>query len=350
MTSTTSILGVPLDNEEPPVKKEKTSDELEGSNGAAVMPAVAIKTEPPEYEPGEEPGSPIGSVKSESEYYEEVREPSSPTPAVKIEPPDVMNQDSIHLMDTELPVPEGMEQPSETAVTIKTEPQDPTEGGATELSMETGLDAAALQGVQPQLVPVGPGGLGTVLVQQPQWAPPAGADGAQPANIIYFHKVEQYGVGAQPLVSTQPVVAVQPGAELDQTVILPAQPARPESPATKMARLEAELEALRQTLSLVHRQKQEAEDRERKILSGLSEFLEEDQVRCLEKENVQGTLWSDKTLEKALKIWLSCGSRGYNVVREVGQPLPSERTLQRHLQSRKFPPEKLNTIMDSIGV
>lgn len=90
-----------------------------------------------------------------------------------------------------------------------------------------GLDAAALQEVQPQLVPVGPGGLGTVLVQQPQWAPPAGADGAQPANIIYFHKVEQYGVGAQPLVSTQPVVAVQPGAELDQTVILPAQPARP---------------------------------------------------------------------------------------------------------------------------
>lgn len=213
--------------------------------------------------------------------------------------------------------------------------------------METGLDAAALQGVQPQLVP---GGLGTVLVQQPQWAPPAGADGAQQANIIYFHKVEQYGVGAQPLVSTQPVVAVQPGAELEQAVILPAQPARPESPATKMARLEAELEALRQTLSLVHRQKQEAEDRERKILSGLSEFLEEDQVRCLEKENVQGTLWSDKTLEKALKIWLSCGSRGYNVVREVGQPLPSERTLQRHLQSRKFPPEKLNTIMDSIGV
>ncbi|KAM7303192.1 uncharacterized protein ISCGN_013173 [Ixodes scapularis] len=44
MTSTTSILGVPLDNEEPPVKKEKTSDELEGSNGAGVMPAVAIKT------------------------------------------------------------------------------------------------------------------------------------------------------------------------------------------------------------------------------------------------------------------------------------------------------------------
>ncbi|CAN8011832.1 unnamed protein product [Ixodes pacificus] len=138
MTSTPSILGVPLDSEEPPVKKEKTSDELQGSIGAGVMPAVAIKTEPPEYEPGEEPGSPIGSVKSESEYYEEVREPSSPTPAVKIEPPDVMNQDSIHLMDTELPVPEGMEQPSETAVTIKTEPQDPTEGGVPELSMETG--------------------------------------------------------------------------------------------------------------------------------------------------------------------------------------------------------------------
>lgn len=51
---------------------------------------------------------------------------------------------------------------------------------------------------------------------------------------------------------------------------------------------------------------------------------------------MQGIKWSDNTIVKALKLRLSCGSRGYSVLQELGQPLPSERTLQRRLEGYKF--------------
>ncbi|KAG0443149.1 hypothetical protein HPB47_015242 [Ixodes persulcatus] len=83
--------------------------------------------------------------------------------------------------------------------------------------------------------------------------------------------------------------------------------------------------------------------------SGLKRFLAADQVKCLEKSTMKGTAWSKGTLEKALKIRLSCGPRGFNLVRELGQPLPAERTLQRHLQDFKFVPGILHELMDSLA-
>ncbi|KAH7934440.1 hypothetical protein HPB52_024198 [Rhipicephalus sanguineus] len=47
---------------------------------------------------------------------------------------------------------------------------------------------------------------------------------------------------------------------------------------------------------------------------------------------------------------LSCGARGYDSVRELGQPLPTERTLHRHLEGYKFTPGLLEDIMESLAL
>ncbi|KAH8037490.1 hypothetical protein HPB51_011639 [Rhipicephalus microplus] len=47
---------------------------------------------------------------------------------------------------------------------------------------------------------------------------------------------------------------------------------------------------------------------------------------------------------------LSCGARGYDSVRELGQPLPTERTLHRHLEGYKFTPGLLEDIMASLAL
>lgn len=53
---------------------------------------------------------------------------------------------------------------------------------------------------------------------------------------------------------------------------------------------------------------------------------------------------------KALKMRLACGARGYEVLRELSEPLPTERTLQRHLESYKFEPGLLHPIMESLAL
>lgn len=102
-------------------------------------------------------------------------------------------------------------------------------------------------------------------------------------------------------------------------------------------------------LSLAQKQKCKLQREKNSLKTGLKHFLAEDQLKCLEKSTMRGTSWSRGTLEKAIKIRLSCGSRGFNVVRDLGQPLPAERTLQRHLQDFKFMPGVLHELMDSLA-
>lgn len=54
---------------------------------------------------------------------------------------------------------------------------------------------------------------------------------------------------------------------------------------------------------------------------------------------MRGRSWSDETIQKALKVRLACGTRGYDVVKELFTPLTSELTLQRRLID-KVPPRQ----------
>ncbi|KAK8772653.1 hypothetical protein V5799_024101 [Amblyomma americanum] len=64
----------------------------------------------------------------------------------------------------------------------------------------------------------------------------------------------------------------------------------------------------------------------------------------------QGSTWSNDTALKALKLRLACVSLGYDVVRELASPLPTERTLQRRIESFKFRPGILMEMMDLLKI
>jgi hypothetical protein len=71
---------------------------------------------------------------------------------------------------------------------------------------------------------------------------------------------------------------------------------------------------------------------------------------CLKNGSMRGLTWSTDTLIKAYKIRLTCGSTGYDVLREMGQPLPSQHTLQRRMEHLKFAPGLLNEILIQLKI
>ncbi|XP_064475681.1 uncharacterized protein LOC135389575 [Ornithodoros turicata] len=119
---------------------------------------------------------------------------------------------------------------------------------------------------------------------------------------------------------------------------------------SRIQQLEDQVQSARRRLNLAHRQRCQALLANKRIVARLNKFLNDDQLKCLEKLTMKGVQWSKKTVIKALKVRLSCGKRGYSTVKELGQPLPSERTLQRHLEMCKFEPGLLNDIMRSLAM
>lgn len=65
---------------------------------------------------------------------------------------------------------------------------------------------------------------------------------------------------------------------------------------------------------------------------------------------MRGSSWSHETIMKALRLKVSCRSQGYNVARELGMPLPSQRTLQRKIEGFKFAPGLLTEVMDLLKI
>lgn len=82
----------------------------------------------------------------------------------------------------------------------------------------------------------------------------------------------------------------------------------------------------------------------------LSSLMAADQLLLfMEKKSMRGTPCTQATINKALKLGLSCGSQGYNLVKGLAAPLPGVRTLQRHLQDHKFAPGLLHDIIRSVS-
>ncbi|KAH7958055.1 hypothetical protein HPB51_027960 [Rhipicephalus microplus] len=131
-------------------------------------------------------------------------------------------------------------------------------------------------------------------------------------------------------------------------------PARRLSPAKSKRRkgqgtashvaLLARINALERQLTMAKAKARVKEREHKKLMLHLSSYINEDQFTSLHR-SPGGTVWSKEILTKALKIRLSCGSRGYDMVKELGQPLPSQRTLQRHIEHCKFRPGLLVNCM-----
>jgi len=55
--------------------------------------------------------------------------------------------------------------------------------------------------------------------------------------------------------------------------------------------------------------------------------LVEDQLKALKTGNTKGSKWSEETILKGLGLRFTCGTTGYNYIREIIAPFPSVRTL-----------------------
>ncbi|XP_077521077.1 uncharacterized protein LOC144132496 [Amblyomma americanum] len=75
-------------------------------------------------------------------------------------------------------------------------------------------------------------------------------------------------------------------------------------------------------------------------------FLNKDQVRALSRKSNKGSIWSPQTIKQGLQLKFSCGKSGYRTLRQLGYPLPAERTLSRRLHWLKFSPGILTDVVE----
>ena len=63
-----------------------------------------------------------------------------------------------------------------------------------------------------------------------------------------------------------------------------------------------------------------------KLLS-VGKVFEDDQIHRLQNPSSRKP-WSDKTLQKSMQLYYTCGAKGYQFMREKGYPLPDRSTIQ----------------------
>ncbi|XP_077493742.1 uncharacterized protein LOC144104536 [Amblyomma americanum] len=118
---------------------------------------------------------------------------------------------------------------------------------------------------------------------------------------------------------------------------------------TEIRDLKARLQSTKRQMFLSRRQKNKMLKEKAALKNRLKRFLAPDQLRSMEQKTIKGTRWTEATIVKGLEMRLSSGSRGYNVVREIGAPLPAERTLQRHLEGFKLSPGILHDVLRALS-
>ncbi|KAL3208802.1 hypothetical protein MRX96_038823 [Rhipicephalus microplus] len=82
-----------------------------------------------------------------------------------------------------------------------------------------------------------------------------------------------------------------------------------------MLDLESKLESAQRKVQLANRTKNKVTKEYEKLKAELSHYLAPDQLISMAK-NFRGSLWSEGTIRKALKVRLACGSRGYILVKK----------------------------------
>lgn len=75
---------------------------------------------------------------------------------------------------------------------------------------------------------------------------------------------------------------------------------------------------------------------ESKVLSRLKTIFNDDQMLILVKGENTRVNWSDETMEKALKLRLTCGEAGYTELLRQNIPLPSSKCLQNAIKISRF--------------
>lgn len=72
------------------------------------------------------------------------------------------------------------------------------------------------------------------------------------------------------------------------------------------------------------------------ILDGLHNQYNEDQINYVLHGNARGQIWSEDTMTRAIKLYLSCGKTGYEEIIRQNLPFPSIRIVQHRLRNNQF--------------
>lgn len=83
---------------------------------------------------------------------------------------------------------------------------------------------------------------------------------------------------------------------------------------------------------------------EQKSSTNLEKIFTEDQLKYLETGTCRGASWSEESITKGLKLYMACGTTGYEEIRKQGLPYPAIRTLQSRLKELKFKPGILEEV------
>ncbi|XP_075742652.1 uncharacterized protein LOC142796188 [Rhipicephalus microplus] len=118
----------------------------------------------------------------------------------------------------------------------------------------------------------------------------------------------------------------------------------------RIATLEECLNNMKRKVATLQQQKSRANRRNHELTRNIKKYLSPDQLQGMWTSSMRGKQWSTETIQKGLKLRLACGSRGYNAVRELAVPLPSERTLQRRVENYKFSPGILHEVLKSLAL
>ncbi|KAH8024703.1 hypothetical protein HPB51_000667 [Rhipicephalus microplus] len=116
----------------------------------------------------------------------------------------------------------------------------------------------------------------------------------------------------------------------------------------RIATFEERLNNMKRKVATLQQHKSRANRRNHELTRNIKKYLLPDQLQGMCTSSMRGKQWSAETIQKGLKLRLACGSRGYNAVRELAVPLPSERTLQRRVENYKFSPGILHEVLKSL--
>lgn len=75
------------------------------------------------------------------------------------------------------------------------------------------------------------------------------------------------------------------------------------------------------------------------LAQNLNKIFEPEQIEVLNRNTHNGIKWSNTSIRKCLQLYLTCGTSGYEELRNQNYPIPSIRTLQRKIQDFKCMPE-----------
>lgn len=68
----------------------------------------------------------------------------------------------------------------------------------------------------------------------------------------------------------------------------------------------------------------------------LNNIFNSDQIQYLKTGNARGQAWSADTMKNALKLYMACGTKGYEEIIRQNLPYPSVRTIHNRLRNIKF--------------